>query len=197
MAKEPGARFQSYDDLIGAMDNNSPVRTRPAGFWVRAFALALDALVLLLLTLPVDLLLPDDFDLLVFGGLALVYSIGCHGRWGRTLGKAALEIEVIETERQGRPRYRVAAARFAVQWGLVFLLAGIAALAEPLGAPEGVENGAAIALAVTLLLLYPIEGVWAAWSVPGSRTFWDRAAGTQVRYRRLDRAPPASPPAPV
>ena len=184
MAKDPAERFRNYDDVIATMENNSPARTRPAGFWVRIFALALDFIVVALLSWPI-VFLGDEFENAIFAATAVVYSIFCHGRWGRTLGKFALEVEVVVVDQRGPPSYAAAALRFLAQWGIVYLFAGIATLGAALGY-ESVEQTATIIMVTTLLIVYPLEGILSSWAVPNNRTWWDRAARTQVRYRRLE-----------
>ena len=181
MAKDPGRRFDDYDALLAAVESFSG-RTRPAGFWVRGFALVLDLLVVQLISLPVSLVAPVP-DLALFLAFGLVYSILCHGRWGRTLGKAALEIEVVPAERAGRLGFRTAALRFLAQTGLLYVSLGAAAFAEQQAGEQtaGILSGVVVMLA---LLLYPLEGALTALRATSKRTFWDRAAGTQVRYRR-------------
>ncbi len=184
MAKDPAGRFSNYDDAVAAMDNISPAQTRPAGFWVRIFALALDFIVVALMTWPLAML-DFEFENAIFGVIAVLYSIVCHARWGRTLGKLALEVEVVAVDQRGPPSYPAAALRFLAQWGMVYLLAGIATLGMALD-NESLEQIATIVMVLTLIIIYPLEGILSAWAVPNNRTWWDRAAGTQVRYRRLE-----------
>jgi serine/threonine protein kinase len=176
MAKRPDDRFASYDDLLATMERLSPTFTRPAGFWVRALAFGLDFLVALLLTLPIEMLLggnSDDFVLLV----GAIYSIVTHARWGRTIGKAALDLEVVPWERAGRLGFLTAAKRFLFQCGLTYLLFGAGWLLEFNGLPGG-EAAGLLGLGLPI-----INGLVSVFS-PGKRTFWDRHSGTLVRYRR-------------
>jgi len=183
MAKEPDGRFTDYDDLLTTIENASPARTRPAGFWVRAFALTLDLLFVQIMTMALGVVLPVSSSM-VFGCVALVYSVLCHGRWGQTLGKAALEIEVAPAERPGPPGFSTAAMRFLAQAGLLYMLAGAALLCQALSLDTMTSVVYGITVAV-VLLLYPLEGALTAWLIPNKRTLWDRASGTRVRYRRL------------
>jgi uncharacterized RDD family membrane protein YckC len=186
MAKQPDDRFASYDDLIAAIENVSPVHNQPAGFWVRGFALALDVFFLLLLQIPAQLLGLDGGEeefipLLV----APLYAIVCHGRWGRTLGKAALEIEVVAADRAHAAGYRRAAKRFWYEWapmyGAIVTTAVISATWRDV--PDAVKYLLVGWLLFTMLLI-PVHGAWTAWRDPRKRTFWDKKAGTQLRYRR-------------
>lgn len=181
MAKDPAARFRSYDELIDTIERISPEHTRPAGFWVRAFALAIDLLLVRVVLLPLDFLGAGWMGT-VFGIAWLAYELIGHGVFGRTLGKAALEIEVVPAESDGRPGLRVAAARFLAQWGPLYLLFGAATIAEELGAAPVAQTTLGVIALVIGLIVYPVEGALSSMT-PAKRTFWDRLARTRVRYR--------------
>ena len=186
MAPRPEDRFASYDELIHAIELASAVHTRPAGVWVRSIAVLIDfglvTIALALLLALADLLgLPTPramaIDLPVF---ALYQAIAIH-RWGRTLGKALFELEVVDIASAGRPSLAQATRRalalcaplYLVLWtDDAFALVGIE-LGHDLG---GLLFAVAIAIAGGLLL-------HASARVAGKRALWDRVAGTMVRYR--------------
>jgi len=183
MAKEAGDRFDSYDELVASMEQVSPSRTQSAGFWVRAFALCLDALAVLLMTLPLQPLVTSNSGV-PFLTVALVYAVIAHGRWGQTLGKAALEIEVVSTKTHQPAGYYAAAMRYLAQWGLFYVAIGANLLVDvvwPGNRPLQIVSGIAVALAAVAI---PVEGALASWMTPHKRTLWDRVSNTMVRYRR-------------
>lgn len=180
MAKDPTARFDSYEDLIGTIERISPEHTRPAGLWVRAFALAIDVLLVRVVLVPLDLLGAGWMGT-VFGAAFLAYELIGHGVFGRTLGKAALEIEVVPADSDGRLGLRGAAVRVLIQWGPLYLLFGGTTLIEELGAAQIVTQVLAVIAMVVCLLVYPLEGALSSMT-PAKRTIWDRLANTRVRY---------------
>jgi uncharacterized RDD family membrane protein YckC len=183
-AKRAADRFASYDDLLAALERLSPARTRPAGVWVRAFALALDAVVAMLLSLPLALLLPR-LGSIALAATAAVYSVLAHARWGRTLGKLALDIEVVPAHHAGRLGLRTALLRWAVQWGPTY--AALLALAGFDRVKGGLGNAAQLLIAAPLVVLAalppPLLAVRAALRAD-KLTLWDAVARTQVVYRR-------------
>jgi tRNA A-37 threonylcarbamoyl transferase component Bud32 len=183
MAKNPEDRFDDYDSLVDEMDRISPARTRPAGFWVRCFAAMLDFIAIGVVTQPVTAL--TDFEglasFMIFGA---AYAIVCHALWGRTLGKAALEIEVVAIDRPGRLGYMRAMHRFLMHYALVYLALG-GGLLITLSLPR--DQWIEVILTVTaiaMVFLVPVELALASWLQPSKRAAWDRMSKTQVRYRK-------------
>jgi uncharacterized RDD family membrane protein YckC len=186
MAKRPGDRFASYDDLLAAMRLASPATSPPAGLWVRGFALLLDMSFVALLMLPLQAIFGKQRDALLFLGTAAAYQIFFNGRLGRTLGKMALDLEVAAAEHAGPPGYARAAKRWAVEWGLPSLgLVGLWAV-DVAKAAGALSEGARIALAVPLVVI--VVAALAGGAIltalrPDRRAPWDVLAGTVVRYR--------------
>jgi uncharacterized RDD family membrane protein YckC len=184
MAKRPEDRFASYDELIDELERVSPARTRPAGFWVRAFAALVDFLVGGLISVPVQLLVPAVPGGLVLWAIVIGYHAIATARWGQTLGRALLEIEVVSRSTGRPPPIARAALRAAAEYGVIAALS-IAQDQEGHG-HDGVSldlgNGT---LGVVTLLAGIAVVAWAAWARPDKRALWDRAAGTMVRYRRV------------
>jgi uncharacterized RDD family membrane protein YckC len=187
MAKRPEDRFASYDELVAELDRINPARTRPAGFWVRGFAAMIDftlagfASVPLQLALP-HLGLPDVHGAIVVFDLLLAYMTLATARWGRTIGRALLEIEVVSVDTGQRPPLGRAALRTAVEYGPLALFQIIS--------PDPGDRGISVNLSGGTLAAIVLIGaiglvVWAAWSRADKRALWDRAAGTMVRYRRV------------
>jgi tRNA A-37 threonylcarbamoyl transferase component Bud32/uncharacterized RDD family membrane protein YckC len=183
MAKDPANRFDDYDELIGAVERISPAHTRPAGFWVRAFALAIDLLLVRMVLLPLDMLEAGWLGTIFAVGW-LAYQVVSTTLFGRTLGKAALELEVVVAGVDRRPGWAISARRFVAQWGPLFVLFGATTAVEASAAPALAAQAMAGVTMVVLLIVYPLEGLLASLN-PAKRTFWDRLSGTQVCYRRL------------
>ncbi|WP_428261818.1 protein kinase domain-containing protein [Haliangium sp.] len=196
MAKEPDDRFESYDALIAAIDDLTPDRARPAGLWARSFAVGIDTIFVGFGTVALEVLGPwgENHGEIWFGVLAALYVIGCHGAWGRTLGKAMLELEVVPTgvaklspgQRRGRLGLGRAVVRYAVEWGPVYLaVLALGAVGLALGGDHPVVEIGGGVVAGLAFLRVPIEGLVAVWSDPHKRASWDRVSRTRVRYRRL------------
>ena len=185
MAKRADERFASYDALVAELERISPARTRPGGLWVRAIAAFIDMMVLVVALAPVHLLL-DVWDREVPGELALalagpLYTAVGLSRWGTTVGRWLLDLEVVTVGTLARPSVARALARHLVEYGPLSaaIVLGIAQRETP---GETVDF-----LAAMLALAGIIWGVGglarAAIVTPDKRTVWDRVAGTMVRYR--------------
>jgi len=185
MAKQPEARFASYDELIDELDRVAPARTRPAGFFVRTVAALIDLLVVLMAITPIELagdLLDRELptNLWMVGAGALYVTVATT-RWGRTLGRWLLDLEVIAVPGGRPPRLGAAALRTAIEYGPI-------ALGLVLSSVGTLMGGDALEIPV---LVVSIGGVtWgfgelarASLLAPDKRTVWDRAARTMVRYR--------------
>jgi uncharacterized RDD family membrane protein YckC len=183
MRKAPDDRPADYDQLVAELERLSPARTRAAGFWVRLFAACIDMIVLSVASVPLGMLFPPDADQAPLTALGLIYSVLCIGRWGQTLGKAALEVEVVRTD-GGRAGYARATLRAAHQLAPLYLLAAGNFTAGRLDAPQWLVLSTGL-LAVLAFLRLPAAVALAALWRPDKRASWDRAAGTMVRYRRL------------
>jgi len=179
MAKRRDDRFDSYDDLLGGIERVSATHSPPAGFWVRAFAAMFDLFALFVVVIPIDLIIRHDT--IAFLLLGAPYAVLPTARWGKTLGKKVLQIEVTRSDRAGPVGLRRALVRAAVQVGPCYLLIAGAELVEALagdgGLASGIANGMGI-LAVAIPLLLGISTAFA----PDKRALWDRAAHTRVRY---------------
>jgi len=185
MAPRPEDRFGSYDELIRAIELASAVHTRPAGLLVRSIATLIDfgivAVALGLLYLLLDVLgIPQPAVPLLFPLVALYQAVAVQ-RWGRTLGKALFELEVVDVASAGRPTFAQAARRAAVTYGppWLALLIDDAFWLVGLSAPNDL---AALACAIAVAL-GGLALVHAVARVAGKRAPWDRVAGTMVRYR--------------
>jgi hypothetical protein len=182
MAKRPADRHASYDELLAELARLSPSVTRPAGFWVRAFAVALDAIVLSIVLVPAQIVLgqlhtslTNEIIVAVFG----LYTMLAHAYWGRTWGKKLLEIELVPTDRLGRVGLPRAFIRALAEWALPFL--GVVEL-EP----------SRQSLAMDILWNATILGPFLCFGAvpmlfPSQRPLWDRVARTRVVYRQMAR----------
>jgi hypothetical protein len=184
MAKEPADRFASYDDLLTAFEQTAPGGAAPAGFFVRAFAVALDAIILSMTVLPLGGLLGEPWSDLFVWTLCSYYTIAAHARFGRTLGKWALDIVVEPEGRRGRLGHWQAAQRYGLQWGPFVVAVGGFELSSVLW--DGRFAGSRVVLLVLLVLLAVVVlvGGVAAGFRRDRRAYWDRLSGTRVRYAR-------------
>lgn len=115
----------------------------------------------------------------------VLYQAICLARWGRTLGRALLELEVVDVGTGRRPSVARAAARTALLYGPLALLSVL-----HLGTRQVVDDELSISVGDGTLAAAAIVGVigalcYASWRRPDKRPFWDRAAGTMARYRRV------------
>jgi uncharacterized RDD family membrane protein YckC len=182
MAKRPEDRPASYDELLAELERASTVRSRPAGFWVRALAAGLDLVTLGLLVTPFSL---------VFGGTdgsfwLLAYALGllpiAIARRGSTPGHALLELEIVDARDGGRLRYPRAAARMlTLTAGLI--AGGLLEAAASIGPAAGALGTASTICYIAGAAAPFVELARATWRTPDHRTLWDRAAGSRVRYR--------------
>jgi uncharacterized RDD family membrane protein YckC len=180
MAKRPAERFASYDALILALERLSPHRTRPAGFWVRAFSVGLDLAIVAVATLPLGLgwtaltpLLGLPAEPSWMSIVIPTYFILFHAR-GRTPGQMALEL-VLEADAGGKPGIKRAAVRWLVTFAPIYLLWS-ANVTFDLHGVSAVVAGGLLALYIGALMLLRRGD-------PERRTLGDRAAGTRIVYR--------------
>jgi uncharacterized RDD family membrane protein YckC len=199
MAARPEDRFASYDDLLRAIELASLAHTRPAGFWARSLALAIDCLIMAVITGITTLAVYGanrsssdgeqangiDVDLSMFP-LLLVYTTLATWRWGATAGKALFELEVVDMETGGRPRFTRALRRSLVMFGAPLAAKLVLYVFGERNSEDPVYQ---ITEIVQLIVVFfgPILLAWASLRVSGKRTAWDRLSGTMVRYRTAQR----------
>jgi uncharacterized RDD family membrane protein YckC len=177
MAKNAADRHPTYDALITDLERISTARTRPAGVFARTTAALVDLLVILLVGAVISMgigLLVDIDDNLPLVAVWAAYAIVLESRWGITPGRALFEIQLVSIATGQKPTLRQAAVRWLIQCGP--LVAGALLAMTGLGT-AGTVVGVGGFIYSTVALLY--AGV----REPDKRALWDRAAGTQVRYR--------------
>ena len=169
------------------LDRATPSVTRPAGLVARVAAALLDLLVTVPFVLVAELL---PWELMIDNGVILIPGLWLYGtlatwRFGRTLGKALLDLEVIAVGRpRGRPPLGVAALRHAIYLAPVALVILLREVARASGSQVAEAVGPWATLAA---FLWPLAALaWVSWRRPDKRAPWDRLAGTMVRYRRPD-----------
>lgn len=188
MALSPADRFESYDELIRELELASESHTRPAGAAVRTLATFVDlvlagvAAALIVLAVSALGIFDSDFDgnLPIFGVLYLYFALA-SARWGRTVGQALLEIEVVDIATGARPRLGQAFGRTTIVMAVPlggFIASFIASRfdLELLGVVD-------LSLFIVYTLTVPVTMMWASVRAPGKRTLWDRWTKTMVRYR--------------
>jgi uncharacterized RDD family membrane protein YckC len=197
MAAKPEDRFASYDELLRALELASASHTRPGGFWARALAMTIDfaiiAIVLALVegaaSVSSDTLALDISGLLMLPTMLAVHAL-CIARWGTTLGKSVMELEVVDVLTHTRPSLGRAFARGAVMFGLPIVLDLVILLVNQLSSYEVRNEMSEIGTFVVIAFGLSSLG-WAALRLAGKRARWDRVARTMVRYRtaRTDLTP--------
>ncbi len=179
MAKRREERYASYDDLVASIERMSAAHSPPAGFWVRAFAAMFDLFAVFMLVIPIDLL--TGADMLGLFVLSAPYVILPTARWGKTLGKKLLQIEVTAADRDGPVGLRKAAVRCLAQAGPSYVLIGGMVLFEFIFGEDSIPDAIAISLGLLGIAIPILAGLMAGLS-PDKRALWDRAARTRVRY---------------
>jgi uncharacterized RDD family membrane protein YckC/predicted Ser/Thr protein kinase len=195
MEKDPARRYQSYDELLGALAAARPQATTTAGFWVRAMALGADLAVLMV---PAVLVRSYVWLLVPF------YVIGGWWRYGQTVGKWLFRLQVRELDNQ-LPSLWHCAVRFLVfNWGplAIALLSLVAWLTLPnpsMGFPRGTPPTEVFRQAsshVLVIIGYVAISItylatMAIWTGVrrDRRGLHDRASGTMVVYHLGARSP--------
>jgi uncharacterized RDD family membrane protein YckC len=186
MAKDPEARFASYDDLIAALEAAAPETIRYGGFWTRGAAVAIDVVIASLV-----------IGILGVPGLILhlVYVTAVHAIWGQTLGKYLMNLKVRRWDGHALGWGRSAVRTIASMWlpffaGLVILLTqgrgGLATAVRQIQLTN-LEAFQGLVLAVllgnALLGLLYVGGLALAAFHPQKRAAHDLIVGSEVVYR--------------
>ena len=186
MAQRVEDRFASYDDLLRAIELVSIAHTRPGGFWVRSLAMVLDfVLIVMLFGIAQGIAAAITHTPPMMGALIVpvlaVYQTIAVGRWGRTLGKALMELEVVDVETSRRPGLVRSTWRALAMFGFPVFATAI----DWLGSAKSIAGF--VALVTIVLGLGAL--LHAATHTSGKRTLWDRVARTMVRYRPTSAEP--------
>jgi uncharacterized RDD family membrane protein YckC len=178
MAPDPADRFASYDELLRALELASAAHTRPAGFWVRGAATAVDfTFIFAIVAAACAASGRSEVPVATYGisGLALLQLIGMLWR-GTTPGKVVFELEVIDVATGRPPRPGAALARTLALYGGVVIAGWLPHL---VAMPKWMES--LLDFVTYGLPLFAL--VRASLRVAGKRTPWDRIAGTIVHYK--------------
>ncbi len=189
MAPDPKDRFASYQELLRAIEIASGSQTRPGGFWVRSIATFIDFMLVTMVVSAAVGLVRRIFDIdrevhdePILFAVFIAYMTLAVGRWGRTIGKAIFELEVVDVATTQRPTYGRALRRALAMVGLSLTLICIDAVLTHLAATvPDVSDWITIGTIVLGVLFL----TWAANRGAGKRPLWDRIAGTMVRYRTV------------
>jgi uncharacterized RDD family membrane protein YckC len=185
MAKTPGDRFSSYDELLAALEAARPGQRELSGFKSRSVAMGID--------LSPMLLLGYFFGFWVAPVVA-AYFILCHRLTGQTLGKRLLRLAV--TDRAGRRlSWKSSILRFvAFAWGpiawtllgaTVFLVHRRDKVTFELGtltSQQLLEPLLYVGLAAVIFVGY-LSGFLVSAFHPKKLALHDLLCGTEVRYR--------------
>jgi uncharacterized RDD family membrane protein YckC len=194
LLKERDKRFASYDELIAELEAAAPGRLEYAGFWTRGAAALIDFLLASIV-----------IGLLGWIGVALqlAYVSVAHARFGQTLGKYLLRIEVQRTDGRrlslGRSLGRTVAELWFPFLASLFILTtlGVSALEQRMKQLARLEEAKSLVLFLigsyaVLALLYAFGFVLAALHRQ-KRAVHDLLVGSQVVYR-LGAAPASASP---
>jgi uncharacterized RDD family membrane protein YckC len=91
LEKDPGQRYQSYEELLEALRAARPQATATAGFWVRCMAQSADLLLFLVFSGATKWLAWVIYPL---------YCVGCWWRNGQTAGKWLFRLQVRTLDNQ-------------------------------------------------------------------------------------------------
>jgi uncharacterized RDD family membrane protein YckC len=182
MAKRAIDRYQTYDELVAALDRASTARTRPAGMSVRAVAAFLDLMIALIIAAPIIIALPDiEENLWVLAVWILVYPFAL-ARWGATPGRALFDLEVINDRDSGRITFFQGALRFLAEYGAIVAGGALGDIGRLIG-NEWVRDGANVPVAIGVAYV-ALSALVAGTRSIDKRTPWERASGTRTCYRR-------------
>lgn len=201
MAARPEDRYASYDDLLRALELASDSESRPAGFWVRGVAMTLDFVALGLVIGVTKLLLSMiglelDSVPLSFPAIAAMHTYANH-RGGRTLGKAVMELEVVDVETLKKPELARSIRRSLAVFAVPIILTTIEAFldkqpvsaATPPNEPGFLSVDGILGIVLLLWVICCLANLlFASLRSSGRRTWWDRIGRTMVRYRTTRRS---------
>jgi uncharacterized RDD family membrane protein YckC len=183
MAKRPDGRFPSYDALLDALVEVAPDRTRPAGLVARGLALGFDFLIIgiaaALLASALESIGAPHVD--TFPILGVLYGILLPARFGKTLGKKLLEIELVVGGKRGALGFRRSLRRFFVQWAPTIVVAYLVKLVG-MQLPKGHALDALEIVGLIVATAIPLVFGLFSLRSEGKRTIWDRSSGTRVVY---------------
>jgi uncharacterized RDD family membrane protein YckC/tRNA A-37 threonylcarbamoyl transferase component Bud32 len=188
MAPKPADRFADYDELLRAIELASVAQTRPGGFWVRAIAMGIDMIVLTLATAftfngIASLAGYEPYDLLLQFVVMTAYFGFAHARWGRTIGKAIFELEVVDVVTTRKPSLAVSLRRAIIMFAIPIILGVLEIAVDVLTDDREVPDVISAGLTTLLAVLGGLALLYASARVSGKRAPWDRWCGTMVRYR--------------
>jgi hypothetical protein len=135
---------------------------------------------------------------LSFPALAIMHAYATH-RAGRTLGKAVMELEVVDVETLRKPSTARAIRRSLALFAVPIIVTSMdifrqqsASAGAPPDEPQGgVVLGVNGVLGIVLLLWVLgclVNLMFASLRSSGRRTWWDRVGKTMVRYRTTRRS---------
>jgi uncharacterized RDD family membrane protein YckC/predicted Ser/Thr protein kinase len=109
MAKKPEDRYQSYDELIAALEGARAMALAPAGFWLRAVATLIDMSIFIGAGWALSMWLVALYP---------IYYVVMHRIWGQSIGKKLLGLRLGTTDgkkvRTGRLLLRMMVGLWAI-----------------------------------------------------------------------------------
>lgn len=179
LEKEPEHRFQSYEELIAALEDALPREVTPAGIFTRLSATVFDALVVAL----VWVVLPGSLGRVIFG---TAYFVLLESLFGWTPGKRVMKLAVRKADGTRASPARVGLRFLLALWfwlasaGILYLHQVRLEDREELVRFVEAEPIAAVLLAL-LFLLY-LLGLVSMAVAHRKRAFHDSLTGTLVVY---------------
>jgi uncharacterized RDD family membrane protein YckC len=188
MAARPEDRFASYDELLRSLEIVSLSYTRPAGFSARVIAQLIDFSLVSLVVGSLGSTIAEwrGYQLhtmsLIMPALAL-YHIAFTRRWGRSIGKALLELEVVDVTTATRPTLGAIARRSLWLFGPWIASATATAVADMLNERGGLLDTIGVGLGILWVVVALVSLTLGVARGAGKRAGWDRFSRTMVRYR--------------
>jgi uncharacterized RDD family membrane protein YckC/predicted Ser/Thr protein kinase len=178
LEKDPARRYQSYDELLQAIDEAIPRKITPAGAYARLSALLFDlVLVALVLILP----WPGDMARVVFYA---AYFILLESLLGFTPGKKVLKLAIRKMDGRRALPARIG-LRFILAHWFVFAAIGIMLLLvgeKPQDWRAFLQEKQAIAMLLAVLALLYVLGLVSTIFSRQKQALHDSLSGTIVMY---------------
>ena len=183
LAKDPAKRYQSYEELIKAIDEAMPRNITPAGGYARLSAMLFDLFVIAIILAAITVVTGKKGTLSQAVFYA-AYFVLLESLFGWTPGKRVLKLAVRRTDGRRALPGRIG-LRFLLSHWFVFAAPGILLLivgSKPEQWQDFLQMEQAVSLLVGLLLLLYILGLASAFVSRHKNTLHDSLTGTIVMY---------------
>lgn len=186
MAKAPEARFNTYDELIHALEHAKPKTSRPAGLTARALAAGIDLVLAAVLAKLVSAIAPPMPG--IEGFCVIAYFISTLVLHRITPGMWLLQLQLKDANHETPTRPKALLRLLAQAWSIpVIIVLGLifTALGSTQQAPQGTLPLVTIAyiVSVTTLLILQLLSFASCAFHPKKRALYDLLTKTYVVYR--------------